>query len=468
MKNEALWKPHEGPQTLALSINENTYEILYGGARGGGKSDAGIVWMLKAVHDPTFVGLVIRRNHSDLRNWLDRAVQLYTNAKVSGKPTVFHFPSGAKIYTGHLKDENAYTAFQGWNINRLLIEEVGQIPTEESYLKLVSSVRSVGSVKPQIFLTANPGGPGHQWLKKRFKIGKSDPNKAFKDPISGRRRVFIPATIEDNPTLMKADPAYVKFLESLPEPLMKAWKLGDWDVFAGQYFSEWEPKKHVISRGKSKELGFGSPLNHRYIGIDWGYSAPFGAIWVEVTPKGKVLCYRELYGTEKHPQEWGELIAKHSQGEEITMALGDPSMWTRNPMSWRKPESPMYADQSIARAIMGPDSSLVPNLAPANNDRVNGWRNLSQKMHWDEKTEPNFYVLEGTCPNLIRTIPDMIFDEKRPEDLDTTLEDHILDATRYALTHSQSPVEVKAKSKDEIEYEKLINPNPEGWTYNWS
>jgi hypothetical protein len=117
---------------------------------------------------------------------------------------------------------------------------------------------------------------------------------------------------------------------------------------------------------------------------------------------------------------------------------------------------------------MGPDSSLVPNLSPANNDRVNGWRNLSQKMHWDEKTEPNFYVLGGSCPNLVRTIPDMIFDEKKPEDLDTTLEDHILDALRYALTHSQSPVEVKAKSRDQIEYEKLINPDPEGWTYNWS
>jgi len=463
------WVPHKGPQTLALSINEQTYEILYGGARGGGKTDAGIVWMLKGVHSPNYVGLCIRRNHSDLRNWIDRAVELFPNARVSGKPTVFTFPKGGKIYTGHLKDQNAYSQFQGWEIHRLLIEEVGQIPDELSYLKLLSSVRSTCDVKPQAFLTANPGGPGHQWLKKRFKIGKNESNKAFRDPISGRKRVFIPATVEDNPTLADADPAYVKFLDSLPEPMRSSWRYGDWDVFAGQYFSEWEPSKHLIEKKDAKNLGFFNRANHRYIGIDWGYSAPFSAIWVEVTPKGRVLCYRELYGTERHPMEWGELIAKHSQGENITMSLGDPSMWTRNPMSWRKPEAPMYADQSIANALMGfGDSPLVPNLNPANNDRVNGWRNIAQKMHWDDKNDPNFYILKGSCPNLTRTIPDMIFDEKRPEDLDTTLEDHAVDALRYALTHVQSPIDVKVKTKDESEYERLLNPDPDSWTYTFN
>mgnify|MGYP003654202830 FL=1 len=467
--NDALWAPHEGQQTLALSINEQTYEILYGGARGGGKTDAGIVWLLKGVHDPNFVGMCIRRNHSDLRNWIDRATMLYPNATVTGKPTVFKFPSGAKIYTGHLKDANAYAQFQGWEIHRLLIEEVGQIPTEESYLKLVSSVRSTCAIKPQVFLTCNPGGAGHQWIKKRFQIGRTESNKAFKDPISGRRRVFIPATIDDNPTLSQADPEYVKFLDALPEPLRSAWRYGDFDVFAGQYFAEWEPQTHIIDKEKSVELGFGRPENYKYIGIDWGHSAPFCAVWVEVTPRGRVMAYRELYGTEKHPMEWGELIAKHCQGEEITMSLGDPSMWARNPMSWRKPETAMYTDSCIANALIGNFSTpLVPNLNPANNDRINGWMNLSQKMHWNETTIPDFYVLNGSCPNLVRTIPNMIFDEKRPEDLDTTLEDHALDALRYALTHVQTPTKIEAKSKDQLDYEKLLNPDPEGWNYTWS
>ena len=249
------WQPHKGPQTLALSIDETAFEILYGGSRGGGKTDAGIVWMLKAIDNPNFTGLCIRRNHTDLRNWIDRASELFPNATVSGKPAVFKFPSGAKIFTGHLRDANAYTQFQGWEIHRLLIEELGQIPDEQSYLKLISSVRSTCDVRPQIFCTANPGGAGHQWIKKRWLIGRNKDNKAFKDPISKRYRVFIPATIDDNPTLATKDPDDVRFLASLPEPMRSAWKDGDWDVFAGQYFAEWNPRLHVISEDNAKKLG---------------------------------------------------------------------------------------------------------------------------------------------------------------------------------------------------------------------
>jgi len=456
------WQPHKGPQTLALSIDESVFEILYGGARGGGKTDAGIVWLLKGVDDPLFTGLCIRRNHTDLRQWIDRAKEIFPNADVSGKPAIFKFPSGAKIYTGHLKDQNAYTQFQGWEIHRLLIEELGQIPDEQSYLKLLSSVRSTCSIKPQIFATCNPGGPGHQWIRKRWKIGKA--KNAFKDTVSGRLRMFIPATVEDNPTLAESDPDYVRFLDSLPEPMRSAWKLGDWDVFAGQYFTEFTLAKHVIDNDTATKLGYGRDYNRKYIGIDWGYASPFCAIWIEVTPKNRVFCYRELYGTEKHPMEWGELIAQYSQNEEIHMSLGDPSMWTRNPLSWSKPETPMYSDRSIANAL----GSEVPHLVPANNNRVNGWRNMAQMIHCSDTVLPNFYILKGRCPNLERTIPDMIFDEKHPEDLDTTLEDHAVDACRYALSHVNAPSKPKPKkTKDQLVYESLMNPDPDNWTYKW-
>ena len=462
----AIWTPHKGQQTLALSINESVYEVLYGGARGGGKTDAGIVWLLKGVEDPNYVGLCIRRNYSDLRNWLDRARQLFKTATCSGNPAVFKFPSGAKIYTGHLSQAESYTQFQGWEIHRLLIEELGQIPTEEGYLKLISSVRSTTSIKPQIFLTCNPGGAGHQWIKKRFKINVKKSNIAFSDEISGRKRIYIPATIDDNPTLKRLDPDYVKFLDALPEPMRSAWRNGDWEVFAGQYFKEFDPRIHCISEDKAKTMGYGEEYNNRYIGIDWGYSAPFGAIWIEVTPDNKVFCYRELYGKEKHPMEWAELIHKMTT-EEVTMSLGDPSMWTRNPMSWNNPSTQMYSDRSIANALIGDVSRpLVPNLQPANNDRVNGWRNIAQLMHYSNDVNPNFYIISGTCPNLTRTIPDMICDAKRPEDIDTTLEDHIMDALRYALTHIQAPNKPrKALTSDQIKYRQLLEPKAN--KFNW-
>ena len=467
-ESKAIWTPHKGQQTLALSINESVYEILYGGARGGGKTDAGIVWLLKGVNDPNYIGLCIRRNYSDLRNWLDRAKQLFTTATCSGNPAVFKFPSGAKIYTGHLSQENSYEVYQGWNISRLLIEELGQIPNEESYLKLVSSVRSTTSIKPQVFTTANPGGSGHQWIKKRWNIGRKKPNVAFKDTISNRKRIYIPATIDDNPTLKDSDPEYVRFLDALPEPLRSAWRYGDWDVFAGQYFKECDPRVHCISTKRAEKLGYGKEYNNRYIGIDWGYSAPFGAIWLEVTPQNRVFCYKELYGKEKHPMEWAEIINKMTP-EAITMSLGDPSMWTRNPLSWNKPENPMYSNTSIANALIGNSPQpLVPNLQPANNSRVNGWRNLSQLMHFSEESFPNFYIIKGTCPNLIRTIPLMIRDDKNPEDLDTKSDDHILDALRYSLTNINAPVKPKkVLSKLEREIEDLKRPTPKTWSYKF-
>ena len=426
---------------------------MYGGARGGGKTDCGMAWLLRATEFKDARMLVIRRNADDLADWVDRAHKMYPYAKITGKPATIKFPSGAVIRCGHLKDESAYTKYQGHEYQRILIEELTQIPSEESYLKLVSSCRStIKGLDPKIFCTANPGGKGHQWVKKRFIQGHK-PKVAFKGKGENRYRMYIPATIDNNPTLMKNDPEYVNFLDTLPEPLRSAWRHGDWDIFAGQYFTEWDTSKHIVDKEIATQLGFGREYNKRYLGIDWGYANPFACVWIEVTPNNRVFCYKELYGTEKHPSEWGQDILNMIGEEEIFMSLGDPSMWARNPMSWNASHSPMYTDKSIAVAL----GAFVPNLVPANNSRVIGWRNMAQLMHHDKNTMPNFFILKDTCPNLIRTIPDMIRDDKNPEDIDTTLEDHICDALRYALTHTQAPIKPpKVKPLLQQSIEKLL------------
>ena len=426
---------------------------MYGGARGGGKTDCGMAWLLRATEFKDARMLVIRRNADDLADWVDRAHKMYPYAKITGKPATIKFPSGAVIRCGHLKDESAYTKYQGHEYQRILIEELTQIPSEESYLKLVSSCRStIKGLAPKIFCTANPGGKGHQWVKKRFIQGHK-PKVAFKGKGENRYRMYIPATIDNNPTLMKNDPEYVNFLDTLPEPLRSAWRHGDWDIFAGQYFTEWDTSKHIVDKEIATQLGFGREYNKRYLGIDWGYANPFACVWIEVTPNNRVFCYKELYGTEKHPSEWGQDILNMIGEEEIFMSLGDPSMWARNPMSWNASHSPMYTDKSIAVAL----GAFVPNLVPANNSRVIGWRNMAQLMHHDKNTMPNFYILKDTCPNLTRTIPDMIRDDKNPEDIDTTLEDHICDALRYALTHTQAPIKPpKVKPLLQQSIEKLL------------
>jgi hypothetical protein len=224
------WKPQE-KQAQALSRIE--FEVLYGGARGGGKTDAGQAWLLYDKDHPLYKALVIRKNADDLSDWIERAKRMYapTGAQFTGQPALIRFPSGAFIKTGHLKDDSAYTKYQGHEYQKMLIEELDQIASEDNYLKLISSCRStVKEISPQVFGTTNPGGRGHSWIKRRWRL-QGIPNKPIvtKDEVTGRARVFIPARVDDNQFLMEADPTYVKFLDGLPDGLREAWRLGSWD-----------------------------------------------------------------------------------------------------------------------------------------------------------------------------------------------------------------------------------------------
>lgn len=230
-KNNYHWVPNPWPQTEVLKRWE--FEILYWWARWWGKTDAGMVWLLYDIIDPKYKALVIRRNADDLSDWIDRARYMYSplNAEFTGKPTVIKFPSWSFIKTWHLKDENAYTKYQWHEYHKILIEELTQIPSEESYLKLISSCRSTKPwLHPQIFCTTNPDWPWHTWVRKRF-VDVSTPWIKYIDPKSWRSRIYIPALIEDNPILMKNDPDYVNYLESLPDDLREARRNWSWECF---------------------------------------------------------------------------------------------------------------------------------------------------------------------------------------------------------------------------------------------
>lgn len=230
IKENAKWRAQPKQETALVRPE---YEIGFGGARGGGKTEAGIVWLGYDVKNPLFRGLVLRKNATDLHDWIDRANIFFKaeGAVQTGNPVVFTFPSGAKIFTGHIKDAKAYEKYQGHEYQRILFEELEHVVSEVSYLKVLSACRStVPELKPQIFCTFNPGGPGHTWIKKRWKLSGIPRHPILmKDEKTGRPRIFIPSRVEDNEALMKVDPDYVRFLEGLPDGLREQWRWGSWD-----------------------------------------------------------------------------------------------------------------------------------------------------------------------------------------------------------------------------------------------
>jgi hypothetical protein len=432
MSDDILWEAHPGPQTEALMWK--VFELLYGGARGGGKTDAGLAWLEHQTDHPLMRQLVIRKNADDLSDWIERARVMFTSmgATFTGKPAVIKWPSGAITRCGHLKDDNAYEKYQGHEYQRILIEELTQIPTEERYLKLLSSCRStVKELKPRAFLTTNPGGAGHLWVKERF-IDVAAPQTLFKDPVTGRGRIFIPAKVEDNPTLLENDPNYVAFLEGLPENLRKAWREGDWNIFAGQYFQEWNEQKHIVQPFKIPDTW------KKYRTIDYGRTAPFACYWVAVDYDNNAWVYREYYEDGKDADENAQKVVELSEsdskvlGRQYEYSILDSSCWAETGHG-----------ESIANLISRVTKGRLDCLKSPK-DRVSGWTVMHQYMRYSKESPPKLRFF-NTCHNAIRTIPSLIHDERHPEDLDTDGEDHAADAIRYLLqtfrgTKSKKPL----------------------------
>ena len=224
------WKPQPKQEK---ALRSTAFEILFGGARGGGKTATGQAWLLYDIDKPMLRALVIRRNYTDLSDWIDRAKQFFkpNGAKFVGD--TFYFPSGAQIKTGHLDGADAYTKYQGHEYQRILIEELSHIPKLSYYQKLITSCRSTQpDIKPQIFCTTNPDEPGLEWIKDYWGIPDNpDFDKIYQREVNGIRRVFIPSKIEDNQELLSVDPEYLQRLEAIKETdpeLYDAWRNGNW------------------------------------------------------------------------------------------------------------------------------------------------------------------------------------------------------------------------------------------------
>lgn len=289
---QILWKPQ--PKQI-LALKSNGKEILFGGARGGGKTDAGMAWLTRWIGHEKYRALVIRRNATDLSDWIDRAKHMYHPLGGKYVGDTFTFPSGARIRTGHLKDEDAYQKYQGHEYQKMLGEEITHISREKDFEKLLASNRTtVPELTAQFFGTTNPDGPGHEWVKDRWQI-PDIPNGVVTTIKDGRKLVFIPSNVYDNPVLLEKDPDYLTFLKSLQDDeLRRAWLEGSWEGFGveGAYYRDQirraEEEKRIVD-------GLYDPMLPVYTWNDLGIADSFAIGYFQFAHnQWRVIDYEEF------------------------------------------------------------------------------------------------------------------------------------------------------------------------------
>jgi hypothetical protein len=371
--------------------------------------------------------LILRKNYDDLVDWIDRASYMYKDmgAKITGNPAVISWPSGAIFRTGHLNDRDSYEKYLGHEYPRVLIEELTLIPQENYYIKILGSCRStIKELKPQIFCTTNPGGAGHAWVKRRF-VDPAPWGKPFIGSDTGRSRIFIHGTVDDNPTLTEKDPGYIKFLDNLKETnkdLWKAWRLGDWDIFVGQVFMTFARNIHVIPT-----MDVSLDLCQKIITYDWGYNAPGAAVWLAIAPENRfgvkrVYAYRQLYQNQKTPEQWADDIRTFTEVEKTDFMVLPRDCFAS--AKGEKSIASIFEEKLNTKIVQGESLTRAA--------RMNRQAVIHQAFSNAVDGKPNMYILEKVI-DLIRTIPEMVYDDTDIELINTDSEDHLVDALGMGL-----------------------------------
>ena len=414
VKDNIVFKPNDGPQTDFLAAPE--IDVLYGGAAGGGKSYAMLVDPLRYAHRAAHRALILRRSMPELRELIDKSRELYPQAfpgcKFREVEKLWNFPSGAKVEFGFLERDADVYRYQGQAYSWIGFDEITHLPTEFSWNYLASRLRTTDSeITPYLRCTANPGGVGAQWVKKRY-VTSAPTNESFEGQ-DGLTRKFIPARLQDNPYLSK-DGRYEHMLQALPEVQRKQLLEGNWDVAEGAAFVEFDLNKHVV-------LPFDIPLGwERTKGIDYGYASESACVWGSVDPTdGTLIIYRELYRKNLTGVDLAHMITNMEvQDPYSVQGVLDTSAWARTGTT-----GPTVGE-TLQRA--------GHKLRRADKNRIQGKIQIHEYLRVQQSGRPRLQIF-NTCPNLIRELQGIPLDKTNPEDVDTHASDHAYDALRYLI-----------------------------------
>jgi hypothetical protein len=433
---DVVFKPNDGPQTDFLASSER--EVLYGGAAGGGKSFAMLADPLRGLNDPNFSGLLVRHTTEELRELIQKSQELYPkaipNIKWSERKSQWTSPRGGRLWMSYLDRDLDVMRYQGQAFNWIGFDEMTQWATPFAWDYMRSRLRSVD---PALGLymrgTTNPGGAGHQWVKKTF-IDPAPPNKSFwatnietgevitfpkghskeGQPLFKRR--FIPARLFDNPYLSDTGD-YEAMLLSLPEQQRKQLLEGDWDVAEGAAFPEFNRQIHTVEPYKIPNSWT------KFRACDYGYGSFSAVVWFAVTPSEQLVVYRELHVSKVLAVDLADMILEAEKDDGgIRYGVLDSSLWHK-----RGDTGPSLAEQMVQRGCRFRPSDR------SKGSRVAGKNEVHRRLQVDEFTEEPRLVFFNNCTECISQIPTLPLDKKNPEDVDTNALDHMYDALRYGI-----------------------------------
>ena len=435
-QREVIFEPNPGPQTDFLASTEQ--EVLYGGSAGGGKSYAMIADPVRYLNNPNARMLLVRRSTEELRELISVSKQLYPKAipgiKFMERDKTWVAPSGATLWMSYLDRDDDVMRYQGQAFNWIGFDELTQWPTPYPWNYMRSRLRTTKASGLPLYMraTSNPGGPGHQWVKKTF-IDPEKYNHAFwaTDTDSGEvitwpkghsregeplfKRRFIPATLFDNPYLAE-DGMYEANLLSLPEHQRRQLLEGDWDINEGAAFPEFSRKLHVVEP-------YDIPNSWvKFRACDYGYGSYTGVLWFTVTPAEQLVVYREMYVSRVTATDLADMILDIEDGEKIRYGVLDSSLWHN-----RGDTGPSLAEQMIMKGCRWRPSDR------SKGSRVSGKNEIHRRLQVDEFTEEPRLVFFNNCTNTISQLPSIPLDKNNPEDVDTNAEDHLYDALRYGI-----------------------------------
>jgi len=438
---EPAWTPQLGPQLSAITADW-CEELFFGGAKFGGKTDLLLGDFLQDVpkYEQAWHGIFLRTSLPDLHKAIQRSHELFplTGARWGEQKKQWTWPNRATLRFRPLPDVREAFQYDGHEYPFIAFDELPQWITDECYKRSISWNRWGGCLIPtkRIRSTGNPGGYGDDWVQEYFKINSHPLGyEVFINEDTKRKVMFIPSKVRDNVIGLKNNPSYIHDLKGVGSPeLVLAWLEGDWTAMSklGIFFPEFRATgehPHVI-------LPFRVPKHWlRFGAFDWGSAAPFYFGWYAVSdgtpvgtptksfPKGAIIQYRELYGADR-PNEGLKIpvediaqmiLSMMDSKEKLTYSVADPSIFAQ--------------DGGPSRAERMANAGLI--MKKGDNKREGGWDQVRGRLVGKEGV-PMLYFYK-TCPDIIRTLPRLRHDLKKPEDCITTGDDHGPDTLRYGL-----------------------------------